>query len=176
MRIVLLNGPPGIGKTTVGRRLAATARNGICIHGDDLKRFVVTRDPNAVETGLSYAGGAALAAVFLAAGYELVVFEFVFPSPKQVKRFQRALPSDAPVQLLTLWAPLTTVTAREAARSDRESLGTVVRESGRDLFANLGALGAVVDASAEVDDVVTEARRRMDANDGLLTAPAQLAA
>ena len=43
--MVVLNGPPAVGKTTVGRRLAATARNGVCVHGDDLKRFVVATEP-----------------------------------------------------------------------------------------------------------------------------------
>lgn len=57
-RVVLLNGPAGAGKTTVGRRLAATARNGICVHGDDLERFVVTRDPSTIEDGLTYVGAA----------------------------------------------------------------------------------------------------------------------
>src|SRR4051794_9471356 len=119
MDVVLVNGPAGVGKTTVGRRLAATARNGICIHGDDLRAFIVVRDPRAVGRGLSYAGGAALADVFLDAGYELVVFDFVFPSGRQVARFHEALRTPAPVHLLTLWAPLTTVTAREAARPRR---------------------------------------------------------
>lgn len=67
-RVVLLNGPAGVGKTTAGRRLAATARNGTCVHGDDLKHFVVSRDPDTVQGGLSYVGGAALADVFLDAG------------------------------------------------------------------------------------------------------------
>ena len=53
-QVVVLNGPAGVGKTSVGRRLAATARNGVCVHGDDLKRFVVAREPGTVERGLSY--------------------------------------------------------------------------------------------------------------------------
>src|SRR4051795_2631574 len=137
MQVVLVNGPAGVGKTTVGRRLAATAANGICIHGDDLKRFVVARDPRTVATGLSYAGGAALADVYLQAGYELVVFEFVFPSGRHVARFRDALRTPAPVHLLTLWAPLTTVTAREPPRPHREPLGSLVTQSWRELFANL---------------------------------------
>jgi ABC-type transport system involved in cytochrome c biogenesis ATPase subunit len=55
-QVVVLNGPAGVGKTTVGRRLAGTARNGACVHGDDLKRFVVAREPGTVEQGLSYVG------------------------------------------------------------------------------------------------------------------------
>jgi chloramphenicol 3-O-phosphotransferase len=121
--VVLLNGPAGVGKTTVGRRLAATARNGVCVHGDDLKRFVVTREPGAVEQGLSYVGGAALTDVFLRAGYDLVVFEFVFERRIHVDRFLASLRTDAAVHLVTLWAPWETVATRELGRPERARRG-----------------------------------------------------
>ncbi len=76
------------------RRLAAGARNGACIHGDELKRFVVTRGPDTVGQGLSYLGAAALTDVFLEAGYDLVVFEFVFERRLHAERFLGALRSD----------------------------------------------------------------------------------
>ena len=34
--VVILNGPAGVGKTTVGRARAALVPNGACIHGDEL--------------------------------------------------------------------------------------------------------------------------------------------
>jgi hypothetical protein len=42
-RVVVVNGPAGVGKTTVGRLLAARARNGVCIEGDAASR--AGRDP-----------------------------------------------------------------------------------------------------------------------------------
>lgn len=156
-RVVLLNGPAGVGKTTVARRLAATARNGVCIHGDDIKSFVVRRESGAVPNGMTYAAGAVLADLYLTAGYDLVVFEFVFSNGGNVARFREALTTDVPVRLLTLWAPLDIVQARESARSDRERLGERVTECWRELHSNLEQLGTLVDAERPLDDVVQTA-------------------
>ena len=51
-RVVLLNGPAGVGKTTVGIALASLVPNGPCIHGDQLRSFIVTRVDGTVEGGL----------------------------------------------------------------------------------------------------------------------------
>ena len=174
-RVVLLNGPAGVGKTTAGRRLAATARNGICVHGDNLKRFIVSRDSDTVQGGLSYVGGAALADVFLDAGYELVVFEFVFTRRRHIERFLSALRSDVPVHLLTLWAPLATVAARAAARPGRERLGARVAECWHELAAHRDELGVLVDAGQSVDEVVQAAHQTVQ-DGGALLADERLAA
>jgi thymidylate kinase len=174
-RVVLLNGPAGVGKTTAGRLLAATARNGVCVHGDDLKHFIVSRDPDAVEGGLSHVGRAAMADVFLDAGYDLVVFEFIFTRRRHVERFLRALRSDVPVHLLTLWASLATVAAREAVRPNRERLAARVAECWQEVAAHLDELGVVIDALQPVDAVVQTARQAV-LDGGALLAEERLAA
>ena len=179
-RVVLINGPPGAGKTVVGRRLAATARNGVCIDGDGLRRFVVSRREGEVEAGVGFLGAAALADTFLAAGYELVVVDLRFARGEQVKRFHRALRSQAPVHLLTLWAPLRTLAARDSRRADAARVGERrLAAAWNELAAHLGELGVLVDASGAPDLVVTEARQALRDPASLLgplRAPARRAA
>lgn len=154
-QVVLLTGPAAVGKTTIGRRLAATSRNGVCIHGDDLRRMVVTREPGLVRQGLSYVGAAALTDVFLDAGYELVVFEFAFAAPRHVERFRRALRTGVAPRLVTLWAPLSVTLARDRARAVAARLGDdAVIASWAQLEAHLSELGTVVDADAPAAQIV----------------------
>ncbi len=144
-RVVLLNGPAGIGKTTVGRVLASLVPNGACIHGDCLKNFVVSRVGGTVLGGLGYINGATVAANFVDAGYDIVVFEYVFEHPAHVDRFLAAFPLPTPVHLFTLWAPLSLVVERERTRPDRERLGERVVACYRAMEPHLGQLGHRVD-------------------------------
>jgi predicted kinase len=163
-QLVVLNGPPGVGKTTVGRQLAATARNGVCIHGDDIKHFVVSREPGTVPSGMTYVGGAAVADTFLDAGYDLVVFEFIFSDASQVARFSSALRARVQIKLFTLWASLSAVEARELARVGRRPLGPRVAQCWHELHANLDQLGTLIDANGEIQDVIRAVQAELDAN------------
>lgn len=154
-QVVLLNGPAAVGKSTVGRRLARTARNGVCIGGAQLREMVISAQPGTLRLSLTYVAGAALADVFLAAGYELVVFEFDFSQPRHVERFRRELRSAAPIALVTLWAPLGVTLARDRARSPQDRLGDgAVTASWAEMEAHLSELGPVVDADAPVVQIV----------------------
>jgi hypothetical protein len=143
-RVVVVNGPAGVGKTTVGRLLAARAANGVCIHGDALADFIVTRVDGAVATGLGYANGATMAANDVRAGYEVVVFEYCFESAHDVRRFFDAYDGPATVSLFTLWAPLDAVVEREQRRVGRAPLGERVEACYRSIESNLAELGRVV--------------------------------
>ncbi len=157
----MLNGPAGVGKTTVGRLLAGAARNGVCIHGDDLKNFVVARDLASVSTGLSYVGAAALVDVFLEGGYELVVVDFIFSRPDHLDRFETALRSQAPVSVFTLWAPLEVVKTREASRPGRKRLGPRVGECWADLARYRTQLGITIDATVGPIAIADEIQRQL---------------
>jgi chloramphenicol 3-O-phosphotransferase len=174
-RVVLINGPAGVGKTTVARALAATAANGVCIHGDALKDFVVAREePVTVETGLSYTGGAALADGYLQGGFELVVFEFVFPTAAQIRRFEvalRVLRGNPEIRLVTLLAGLDIVIEREGKRIGRQPLGGRVTESWNEIATGLddfAELGAVVRAEGSPAEVLAAVQAALKAEESAL--------
>ena len=157
--VIILNGPAGVGKSTVGRALAALAPNGVCIHGDDLRAFIVTRQSGATASGTTYTIGAAVAAGFLVAGYERIVFEFVFETPEQVTRFRDAFAATgaiAPVSLYTLWASLNVTTEREANRTYRDriggTLGDRVAQCHRTMVAHLDQLGVIIENEGQTAD------------------------
>lgn len=144
-RVIIVNGPAGVGKTTIAHRLAARVANAACIHGDALADFIVSRIPGQVEQGLGYVNGATIASNYIRAGYDLVVFDYCFEHPRHIQRFLDAYDGAAPASLFTLWAPLDLVQERERARTGRRRLGTRVEACYRSMAANLDELGEVVE-------------------------------
>lgn len=100
--VIVLNGASGAGKTTVGRILAGRARNGACVHGDDLRDFIVSRVDDEVELGLGYVNAATVAANFVRGGYQRVVVDYVFEAERHVQRFRDAFDGDARIVVVAL--------------------------------------------------------------------------
>lgn len=167
-RIVLLNGPAGVGKTTTGRLLAGRARNGACVHGDELAGFIVRRVDSEVALGLGYVNGATVASNFVEGGYDLVVFEYCFEREGNVIRFLEACTSSADVYMFTLWAPLETVRRREASRPHRAPLRGRVVECYEAMSRSLDRLGQVVDCRDAPESVAAKIEQLMLDSCGLL--------
>lgn len=154
--VIMLNGPAGVGKTTVAAHLARLVPGSVCIRGDDLRAFAPADARVHLGPGSTYRAGAALAAAYLRMGAPRVVFEYVFERAAHVDYFRDATPVGVPVHLITLWAPLEVIQAREAKRRDRRRLGLRVEECYRALEANLNQLGRLVPTAGLSADEVAE--------------------
>jgi ribose 1,5-bisphosphokinase PhnN len=161
--VVLINGPAGIGKSSLAPCVAARVANGACVAGDDLKAFIVTRaEPPTVAVGLAYVGAAALTDVYLAAGFERVVVDFVFEHPRHISRFTDALVSSARVMAITLWAPLDVVARRHGQRGRPGQSEDSAERSWRAIAEQLDHLGVVVDASGTVEETLALIDEQLD--------------
>jgi hypothetical protein len=161
--VVLINGPAGVGKSSVAPRVAARAANGVCIAGDDLKRFIITRaEPPTVELGLAYVGAAALTDVYLTAGFDRVVVDFVFEHPRQINRFRDARGAQASVVPILLWAPLDVVLARHGGRNRPGQSEASAERSWGAIAVQLDHLGVVVDASGTLEQTLASIDKEID--------------
>jgi thymidylate kinase len=167
-KIIIINGPAGVGKTTVSKKLARLGKNSACIHGDDFKGYVINRNLDTVETGLGYKNGATVANNFIHGGYDLVLFEYVFENASLLPKFMDHLKVDCPVHLYTLWASQNTVIEREAHRKGRQRLGKRVLDCYSMMSTELGKLGCVVDTTDKSpDEVVISLWHKIQQGEGL---------
>jgi predicted kinase len=163
--VLIINGPAGVGKSTIAPRIARRSPNAACIVGDDLKRFVVNRaDPATVELGLTYAGAAALTDVFLTAGYDLVVVDFIFEHPRHIERYTARLTTPVQILAVTLWAPLELVQHRHEQRDRSAQPHGSSAGSWHAIAAHGDALGAVIDAQGTIEETLARVAEHIDSH------------
>jgi cytidylate kinase len=155
-KIIIVNGPAGVGKTTISRKLAVFGDNSACIHGDDFRGYIVNRQVENVATGLGYKNGATVASNFIQAGYDLVVYEYVFEDETHIPKFMNHIAVESLVYFITLWADQESVIDREKNRSGRARLGDRVAECYQTMQKALGSIGWIVNTSNKTPDEVVK--------------------
>jgi hypothetical protein len=156
--VILINGPPGVGKSTVSELVARAVSGTVCIHGDALRAFAPLDARKYLGGGSTYRAAAALTLEYLAMGAPRVVFDYCFLAPRHVAYFVDRLGKGGDnVRLFTLWAPLGVVQQRERGRVFREALGAKVEECWSEIASNRAGLGEFVD-NGDVDPNVTAQR------------------
>ena len=143
-KIIIINGPPGVGKSTTAEILAQSSQNSVCIRGDDIKYWIVNRNPEDLTKGLTYINGGACCRNYLKAGYELIVFEYVFTKKVDVERFIENCGSEESCFLFTLIAPLSVIKQREFLRENRKPLGKAVDIAYNQIIINKPDLGTFI--------------------------------
>lgn len=77
-RLVLLNGPPGIGKSTIARRYVADHPLALCLDLDSVRRMLGRWDDHPLEAGLlARAMSVEMARVHLRSGHDVVIPQYL---------------------------------------------------------------------------------------------------
>jgi len=143
--ILIINGPPAVGKSAVAAALRELMSGSVCIPGDTLRHFASAQARAELGPGSTYRAAAALASFYLEAGATRVIFEYVFESPRQLQYFEARLCSSTARQVVTLWASLATLEVRDSRRAGVARQGARVRECVSSMTPHLQSLGWVVD-------------------------------
>jgi hypothetical protein len=155
--LIIINGPPGVGKTTTSMGLFQAMPGSVCIHGDQLRSFAPVDAHHQLGGGSTYRAAAALSLEYLGMGAPRVIFDYVFCRPSHLAHFVDRLGGLTATRLFmfTLWAPLDLVQRRELGRSGRALLGLRVDDCWDEIAANRLVLGEFVDTSTSADTEVT---------------------
>jgi len=146
--VIVLNGPPGVGKSTVLAELRRLVPGSVAIGGDELRAFAPADARAHLGGGATYRAGGVLAGAYLAMGGQLVIFDYVFLRAAHFRYFSEGLPEATVVKVFTLWAPLSTVMERDRERTERQRIGPGARECYLEMQHNLGIMGQIVDNTA----------------------------
>lgn len=158
--IVILNGAPGVGKSTTAQLLAKSFQNSVCIRGDDIKHWIVNRNSEDLARGLTYINGGSCCRNYAKAGYEFIIFEYVFTKKNHVERFIENCGMRDCCFLFTLIAPLPIIKQREALRPNREKLGEAVDIVYNEIIQNKSDLGTFIDTESRTSQEICKLIRQ----------------
>ena len=163
---IVLNGPLGIGKSTLAEALAESIESCVMLSGDCL---LAVNPPPADDLAYLHSTIALLVAHHRSAGYRHFVIEHAWRTPAQLGDLRRrliAIESDAEIRCFLLTLPpdenLRRIERRQRARALDEvafELRTFAEE--RDVLANRADVGERFDVSAPPGELVATMLARL---------------
>ena len=142
--VIVLNGPPGVGKARVAAALRASRPGSVAISGAALRAFAPLDVRAHLGGGATYRVAGALVKAYLELGAACVIFDYVFSRPAHFRYFSEALPASAKPEVFTLWACLETVVARNVGRPEQPHGGPDVADIYREMQLNQSLMGRIV--------------------------------
>lgn len=164
--IIVLNGPLGIGKSTLAEALTESIEYCVMLEGD---RLVAANPPSADELEHLHSTIAVLVAHHRRFGYRHFVIDHVWRSPAELADLRRrliAIDADAEIRCFLLTLPadenLRRIERRQRARAiDEREFELRTFEEERQVLTQNSSLGEPFDVSAPPAELVTLMRRRV---------------
>ena len=145
--IVILNGPPGIGKTTIAYKLTKKLRRSIVIEVDKVKYFAI--DDKRLSDSLDIGDQQVLTMTrALRDTKEFVILDYIFQTKKYFQAFVRQLRAiDRKIYAYRLRSLLSENLHRDKRRPPRMRLGPQVKEISKRLDELGDAVGYTVETT-----------------------------
>ncbi|HET7544218.1 MAG TPA: AAA family ATPase [Polyangiaceae bacterium] len=153
--VIIVNGPPAAGKTSVTAALRLLLPGTVAISGDALRAFAPSDVRTHLAGGATYRAAGALARAYLELGAVRVIFDYLCLRPRHFSYFGEALPASVELKVFTLWPPLETLLERERL-APRPRLTTGAQDAHREMAVHLSAMGEVLQMGAASPAVIAE--------------------
>jgi len=151
VHVIIVNGPPSAGKTSVTDELRNSLPGTVAISGDALRAFAPADARTQLGGGATYRAAGALARAYLELGAARVIFDYPCLRAAHVRYFGEALPTGIELKIFTLWPTLELLEEREQRKRlmhPARARAPAVADCYREMAKNLGAMGEVLEAGA----------------------------